>query len=73
MVGVFESKILRRIYGSIKDTDQWRCMFNEELYDFLKEPRLSVVIIIARLLWAGHVARMDEKCMPRRLMCNRKD
>jgi hypothetical protein len=73
MVGVFESKILRRIYGPIKDTDQWRFMFNEEIYDFLKEPRLSVVIRIARLLWDGHVARMDENCMPRRLMCNRKD
>jgi hypothetical protein len=33
-----------------------------------KEPRLSVVIRIARLRWAGHVARMDENCMPWRLM-----
>jgi hypothetical protein len=29
---------------------------------FFKEPRLSVVIRIARLRWAGHVARMDENC-----------
>jgi hypothetical protein len=34
---------------------------------FLKSPD-SVVIRIARLRWAGHVARMDEKCMSRRLM-----
>jgi hypothetical protein len=27
-----------------------------------------VVIRNARLRWAGHVARMDENCMPRRLM-----
>jgi hypothetical protein len=27
-----------------------------------------VVIRIARLQWAGHVARMDENCMPTRLM-----
>jgi hypothetical protein len=27
-----------------------------------------VVIRITRLQWAGHVARMDENCMPRRLM-----
>jgi hypothetical protein len=27
-----------------------------------------MVIRIARLRWAGHVARMDENCMPRRLM-----
>jgi hypothetical protein len=65
---MFERKILRRIYGPIKDRDQWRCRLNKELYDLIKEPRLSVVIRIARLRWAGHVARMDENCMPRRLM-----
>jgi hypothetical protein len=34
---------------------------------FLKSPD-SVVIRIARLWWAGHVAGMDEKCMSRKLM-----
>jgi hypothetical protein len=37
-------------------------------FDLSKEPRLSVVIRTARLHWAGHVARMDENCTPRRLM-----
>jgi hypothetical protein len=59
-----ERKILRRIYDSIKDRGQWRCRFNKELYDLFKEPRLSVVTRIARMRWAGHVARMDENCMP---------
>jgi hypothetical protein len=27
-----------------------------------------VVLRLARLRWAGHVARMDENCMTRRLM-----
>jgi hypothetical protein len=65
---VFERKILRRIYGPIKDRDQWRRRFNKEPYGVFKELRFSVVIRIARLQWAGHVARMDENCMPRRLM-----
>jgi hypothetical protein len=47
---------------------EWRCRFNKELYDLFKEPRLSLVIRIARLQWAGHVARMDENCMPRKVM-----
>jgi hypothetical protein len=34
---------------------------------FLKSPH-SVLIRIARLRWAGHVERMDENCMSRRLM-----
>jgi hypothetical protein len=48
MVDVFEWKILRRIYGHVKDRDQWRCRYNKELYDLFKEPRLSVIIRIAR-------------------------
>jgi hypothetical protein len=68
MVDVLERKVLRRIYGAIKDRDQWKCRFNKELYDLFKEPRLSMLIKIARLRWAGHVARMDENCMRRRLM-----
>jgi hypothetical protein len=68
-VDVFERKILRRIYNPIKDRDQWRYRFNKELCDLFKDPRLSVVIRMARLRWAGRVARMDEKSMPRRLMC----
>jgi hypothetical protein len=58
-----------QLYGPIKDRDQWRCRFNKELYDLFKEPILSVVTRIARLRWAGHVARMDDNCMPRKLIC----
>jgi hypothetical protein len=49
LVDVFEQKILRRIYGPVKDRDQWRCRYNKELYDLFNEPRLSVIIRIARL------------------------
>jgi hypothetical protein len=49
MVDVFEWKILPRIYGPVKDRDQWRCRYNKELYDLFKEPRLSMIVRIARL------------------------
>jgi hypothetical protein len=68
MVDVLERRILRRIYGPINDKDQWRYRYNKELHEIFKEPILSVVIRIARLRWAGHVARMDGNCMPRRLL-----
>ena len=60
--------ILRRIHGPVKDCDQWRCRYNTELYDLFKEPRLSVIIRIRRLRRAGHVTRMEENSVPRRLM-----
>jgi hypothetical protein len=68
MVDVFERKILRRIYGPVKGRDQWRCRYNKELYDLFKEPRISVIIRIGRLRWAGHVIRMEKNYLPRRLM-----
>jgi hypothetical protein len=68
MVDGFERKILRGIYYPFKDRDQLRCRFNKDLYDLFKEPRLSMVIRIARLRWVGHIARMDENYMLRRLM-----
>jgi len=49
------------------------CRFNKELNDLLKGPRLSVAIRIVRLLWAGHVARMEDSCMPKRLMCRQPE
>jgi hypothetical protein len=68
MLDVFERKILRRIYGPVKDRDQWRCRYNKELCEFCKEPRLSVITRTARSRWAGHVTRMEENSVPRRLM-----
>jgi hypothetical protein len=39
------------------------------LYDLFKEPKLSITVRIARLRWEGHVRRMDEEALPRRIMC----
>jgi hypothetical protein len=52
------------VYGAIKGRDRGKCRFNKEFYDFLKERRLSMVILIASLLGA----RMAEICMLRRLV-----
>jgi hypothetical protein len=68
VVGVFERKILRRIYGPVKGRDWWRCRCNKELHGLFQEPRLSVIIRIARLRRAGHIARMEEIYVPARLV-----
>jgi hypothetical protein len=68
VLDVFERKILCRIYSPLQDKGQWRSRYNKELYNFFKEPMLSVTIRIARLRWAAHVRRMDDEALPRRIM-----
>jgi len=58
-LGVFERKILRRIYGLICEEVVWRSRYNEELYRLFDETDL-VTIKITRLRWAGHVTRMQD-------------
>jgi len=58
--------MMRRIHCPIRDRDHRRCAFSKEHYDTLKEFRLSVVIRIDTLGWAGHVAKMEDICMSSR-------
>jgi hypothetical protein len=57
---VFERKVLRKTFGPIRDTDQRRRWYNEELYQLYAEPEIVKWIRSARLRWAGHIVRMRE-------------
>ena len=51
-LGVFERKILRKIYGPVIYNREYRRRWNHELYERVK---------IARLRWHyGNVSRMDQ-------------
>ena len=67
---VFENSILRRITGPVYDVEEgaWRRRHNQEIRDITKQPLISNYIRSQRLRWAGHVARMEEDRMPRRVM-----
>ena len=58
-LGVFERKILRKIYGPFCDRGEWRIRLNQELYDIYDDIDVVKRIKIQRLRWLGHVARMD--------------
>ena len=58
-LGVFERKILRKIYGLFCYRRKWRIPWHQELYDIFDEFDVVKRIIIQRLRWLGHVARMD--------------
>ena len=67
-LAAFERKILRRIYGPVKDGEHWRIRYNHELYQLYKSPNIIQTIKIARLRWVGHVRRMNESEIPRKVM-----
>ena len=57
-VRVFEN---RQIFGPKSDeTGKWRRLHNEELHSLYHSPTIVRVIKSRRLIWAGHVARMEE-------------
>jgi hypothetical protein len=60
---VFESRVLRRIFGPKRDevTREWRKLHNEELNDLYFSPSIVWVIKSRRIRRAGHVARMGER------------
>ena len=60
-LSIFERKILRRIYGQLREGGQWRKRYNRELEGLYNEPNIVNVIKSSRLKWAGHVVRMDDK------------
>jgi hypothetical protein len=63
---VFETRVLRRIFGPTRDevTGEWRKLHNEELSGLYPLPNIVRVIKSKRLRWAGHVVRMGkgEEC-----------
>jgi hypothetical protein len=59
---VFESRVLRRIFGPKRDevTGEWRNLHGGELYNLYSSPDIIKQIKSRRMRWAGHVAHMGE-------------
>jgi hypothetical protein len=59
---VFETRVLRRIFGPKRDevTGEWRRLHNEKLFALYSSINIIRVIKSIRLEWTEHVARMGE-------------
>jgi hypothetical protein len=66
-LGLFEKKILKSTFGAVQDKGQWRRRYNFELYKLYDETDLVKYININRLKWAGHVMRMDNIKITKRM------
>jgi len=56
---VFERKVLRKIFGATKETDDtWRIKTNDELGELMRHKYTINHIKAQRLSWFGHLHRM---------------
>jgi hypothetical protein len=64
---IFERKFLRRIYGPFKDQDNWRIRTNRELDTLTGGMNIILYIKAQRLRWVGHIQRMEDVRMVKKL------
>ena len=64
----FERKVLRKIYGPVVDKEAWKIRYNDELCELMAGEDIVRFINAQRIQWLGHVERMDETAMPKRVL-----
>ena len=59
-----------RILGPVYDNEKenWRILTNKEIYSSVKKPTIMETIRSNRLRWFGHVQRMEENRIPKRVL-----
>jgi len=64
---IFERKIFRRIYGPKYENGEWKGRTNRELVEMSKGENIVKWIKGQRISWLGHLERMEEDRMPRKI------
>jgi hypothetical protein len=59
---------LRAIFGPTNENGVWRIKYNNEIYTLYKVSDIVTHIEINRLIWAGHVIRLEEQSPGRRVI-----
>jgi len=69
-LNVFGRKVYRRILGPVygNEKENWRVLTNKEIYARVNKPTIIDTIRLNRLLWFGHVQRMEENRIPKRVL-----
>ena len=69
-MNIFERKVYRRILGPVYDNEKenWRMLTNKEIYASVKKPTIIETIRLSKLHWFGHVQRMEENRIPKRVL-----
>ena len=69
-MNIFERKMYRRILDPVYDNEKgnWRILANKECYAIVTKPTTIETIRLNRLRWFGHVQRMEENRIPKRVL-----
>jgi hypothetical protein len=69
-LNIFERKVYRGIVGPVydKEKENWKILTNKEIYAMVKNPTITETIRLHRLRWFGHVQRMEENRIPKRVL-----
>jgi len=59
-------RILGPVYGNEKEN--WRILSNKEIYAVIKKPTVTETIRLNRLRWFGHVQRMEENRIRKKVL-----
>jgi hypothetical protein len=65
---IFERKIIRRIYGPVRQGRERRIRNNEEIDNIIRKKDIVRFVKAKRISWIGHVERMEDIRMPKRVM-----
>jgi len=68
MLRVWERKVLRKVFGAVRNNDGWRIRTNTELQAMYQKPSVMKDIKAGRLRWLGHVERMEAERTPKKLL-----
>jgi len=64
---IFERKIFRGMYGPKYENVEWKSETNRELEEMSKEENIVKWIKGQRISWLGHLERMEEDRMPKKI------
>jgi hypothetical protein len=68
-----ERKVLKEIYGPVYDNRTWRITSNKEMMALYQELDIVAEIKKARLRWLGHVERMPEDRVIKKLYMSKPE